>query len=286
MRALVKRNLLLFFRDRAAVFFSLLGVFVIIGLYLLFLGDVMKSDFRRIEGAGPLVDNWIMAGVIAVTPITTVMGALGNMIDDQRFKISKDFLSSPVKRSTLASGYIASSFIIGVVMTLFTIVLAEVYIVVNGGAPMNSSALGKVLAVVILNCLSATFMLFFVVSLFKSPSAYSTASTLIGTLIGFLTGIYIPVGSLPAPIQTLIKIFPPSHAAMLIRRIMMESAEAAAFAGAPASELLRFRLIMGVSFDLGGRVISWWESTLYLLCVGVVFFVLSVWKISRKQTSI
>ena len=97
MRAFVKRNLLLFFRDRAAVFFSLLGVLVIIGLYLLFLGDAMKSDFRRFEGAGPLVDNWIMAGVIAVTPITTAMGALGNMIDDQRHKISKDFLSSPIR---------------------------------------------------------------------------------------------------------------------------------------------------------------------------------------------
>ena len=31
---------------------------------------------------------------------------------------------------------------------------------------------------------------------------------------------------------------------------MMEPAETMAFAGVPASELLRFRLIMGVSFDL------------------------------------
>ncbi len=283
MRALVKRNLLLFFRDMAAVFFSLLGVFVIIGLYLLFLGDVMKSDFRRIEGAGPLVDNWIMAGVIAVTPITTVMGAMGNMIDDQRLKISKDFMSSPVKRSTLASGYIASSFIIGVTMTLFTIILAELYIIANGGDLLTARALGKVVAVVLLNCLSATFMLFFVVSLFKSPSAYSTASTLIGTLIGFLTGIYIPVGALPAAVQTVIKVFPPSHAAMMLRRIMMEPAETAAFAGAPASELMRYRLSMGVAFVLGGRIISPWQSTLYLLAVGAVFFVLSVWKISQKQ---
>ncbi len=283
MRALVKRDLLLFFRDRAAVFFSLLAVFVIIGLYLLFLGDVMKNDFRKLGNAGPLVDNWIMAGIIAVTPITTVMGALGNMIDDLRFKINKDFLSSPIKRSTLAGGYIVSSFIIGVVITSVTIVLAEVYIAVNGGDLLTTAALGKVVAVVILNCLSATFMLFFIVSLFKSANAYSTASTLIGTLIGFLTGIYIPIGALPEPIQMIIKLFPPSHAAMLIRRIMMEPAEAAIFAGAPVSEIMRYRLTLGVAFDWGGRIITPWESVLYLVVVGAVFFLLSVWKISRKQ---
>ena len=34
---LVKRNLKLYFRDKVSVFFSLLGVFIIIGLYVIFL---------------------------------------------------------------------------------------------------------------------------------------------------------------------------------------------------------------------------------------------------------
>jgi len=38
MIGFAKRNLLIFFRDKAAVFFSLLAVFLIIGLYALFLG--------------------------------------------------------------------------------------------------------------------------------------------------------------------------------------------------------------------------------------------------------
>ncbi|HCD44303.1 MAG TPA: ABC transporter, partial [Lachnoclostridium sp.] len=40
MRVFIERNLKLFFRDRSAVFFYLLSVFIIIGLYALFLGDV------------------------------------------------------------------------------------------------------------------------------------------------------------------------------------------------------------------------------------------------------
>ena len=41
---LCRRNLLLFFRDKSAVFFSLLSVFIIIGLYALFLGDVVVAS--------------------------------------------------------------------------------------------------------------------------------------------------------------------------------------------------------------------------------------------------
>ena len=283
MRTLVKRNLRLYFRDKAGVFFSLLGVFVIIGLYLLFLGDVMKSQFRVIAGGGYLVDTWIMAGVIAVTPITTVLGAMGHMVEDQRWKISKDFLASPIKRSTLAGGYVIGSFIIGLVLTVITVVLAEIYIVLNGGELLTATGLARVLAIVLLDALAATFALFFMVSFFRSVNAYSTASTLVGTLIGFLTGIYIPMGSLPTAVRTVIKVFPPAHAAMLLRRVMMEPAEKTAFAHAPASALDNFRLTMGVSFDIQGAIVSWWQSTLYLLCVSILFFLLSLWKISRKQ---
>ena len=34
-----QRNLKVFFRQKSAVFFSLLGVILVIGLYVLFLGD-------------------------------------------------------------------------------------------------------------------------------------------------------------------------------------------------------------------------------------------------------
>ena len=50
MITLARRNLKLFFRDRTAVFFSLLSVLVLLGLYVFFLGDVMLADFSSVEG--------------------------------------------------------------------------------------------------------------------------------------------------------------------------------------------------------------------------------------------
>ena len=133
MRAFFVRNLKIFFRDRTSVFFSLLSAIIIIGLYVLFLGNVWVSSLQGMSGVRFLMDSWIMAGLLAVTSMTTTMGAFGIMIDDKTKKISKDFYSSPVSWSGLTSGYILSSYVIGVIMTLFTLVLAEIYILAYGG---------------------------------------------------------------------------------------------------------------------------------------------------------
>ncbi len=43
MIAFAKRNILLYFRDKTTVFFSLLAVIILIALYVLFLGDMTSK---------------------------------------------------------------------------------------------------------------------------------------------------------------------------------------------------------------------------------------------------
>ena len=121
-------------------------------------------------------------------------------------------------------------------------------------------------------------------SFFKSSNAYATASTVIGTLIGFLTGIYIPIGWLPSTaVQTAIKIFPVSHAASLYRQIMMEAPMSTAFANAPVQVINGFKQTMGVVFYFGSTELSPIANILVLVATGVVFYVLAVIKISVKK---
>lgn len=283
MKSLIKRNLLNFFRDRSSVFFSLLSVFIIIGLYVLFLGDVLSSSMEGSPGVRYLMDSWIMAGLLAVTPTTTVLGAMGIMIEDKQNKLYKDFSASPLKRSSLACGYIISGFIISLILTLITLVLAEGYIVMNGGELLTLASLLKVLGLIILDVLSSGFIMFFMVSFFKSMNAFSTASTIVGTLIGFLTGVYIPIGNLPETVQSVVKIFPPSHAAVLFRKIMMEQAEMVTFNGAPNSAIVEFNQSLGVTFMLGNKEMSMLTSILYIIAVTAMFFILTMRRINKKE---
>ncbi len=282
---LIKRNLKLFFRDRTSVFFSFLAVFIIIGLYVLFLGNMMVNSFKDVLGdnARFIVDSWIMAGILSVTSITTTMGAFGIMVDDKTKKILKDFLSAPFKRSQLAVGYVISSFIIGVIMSIAALIIAEIYIMINGGSLLGFMPLLKLLGVMLLSVFAGSSIVFLMVTFFRSSNAYATASTILGTLIGFLTGIYIPIGSFPSAVQAVIKSFPISHAASLFRQIMMEAPMSKAFANAPAEVVTDFKRTMGVTFFFGDKGLSPLINILVLIATGVVFLVLAIISISVKK---
>lgn len=283
MTGFAKRNLLVFFKDRTAVFFSLLSVFIIIGLYALFLGDIWVNSFQGMSGVRYLMDSWIMAGLLAVTSITTTMGAFGIMVDDKVRKIDKDIASSPLRRSSIAGGYVLSAFIIGVIMSVITLVLAEIYVLLNGGELMALSTLFKVAALILLSTFTNTSIVYFLVSFFRSSTAFATASTIIGTLIGFLTGIYLPIGQLPAAVQWVVKVFPVSHSAALFRQVMMADPIAKTFADAPAEYLQSFKEYMGVVYKFGDTEATFMLSIGVLILTGVLFFGLSVIKLSKKQ---
>lgn len=285
MIAFMKRNLLVFFRDRSAVFFSLLASFIIIGLYVLFLGDIWSSSLQNFNNAREMMDNWVMAGLLAITSVTTTMGAFNIMVNDKTQKITKDFYSSPISRKSLAGGYVFSAFVIGFIMSLITLIFAEIYIVAEGGALMSFSTLAKVILLLLLADLSGTSMIFFLTSFFSSENAFSTASTVVGTLIGFLTGIYLPIGQLPDAVQLVIKIFPPSHAAVLLRQTMMEDAMTSGLSGVPTAYANEFKELLGVTFQFGSHEISAMTSIVYLLAAAAVCFILAVLNLSRKKRS-
>lgn len=282
MIAFTKRNNKVFFRDRSAVFFSLLASFIIIGLYVLFLGDIYTSDYEEFKNARQMMDHWVMAGLLATTSVTVTMGAFSIMVCDKVQKIRKDFYASPIDRKNLAGGYVFSALIIGFIMSVVTFIWAELYIIINGGDILKLSAILKVLFIILIADFTNASMVFFITSFFSSNSAFSTASTVIGTLIGFITGIYLPIGMLPKAVQWVIKLFPTSHAASLMRQVMMEDTLSGAFKGAPQEYLAEFNHMFGITYQFGGHELNGTGSILILLASGAVFFFLAVINLSRK----
>ncbi|PKK95488.1 MAG: ABC transporter [Tenericutes bacterium HGW-Tenericutes-5] len=282
MLSLVKRNLKLYFRDKVSVFFSLLGVFIIIGLYVIFLGNMMTGYMDSFIGdlstSQSLMRSWIMAGVISVTTITTCNGAFGIMVEDTALNRMRDFKVSPIKRWQLVLSYVISAMVVGILMSLLTLVLSEGYIYISGGTILSFSALLKVLFFILLSVFSSSALIFFIMSFLKSQNAFGTASSIIGTLIGFLTGIYIPIGNLPSGVQTIIKVFPLSHSGVLLRQVMMN--EVVDITYIPNN----LRIFLGINYEIGGEFLSNIVHIAYLLISGVVFYLLAIIVVSRKRS--
>jgi len=278
------RNLKIFFRQKSAVFFSLLGVFVIIGLYVLFLGDVWIDYIPEgLSEAENLMNNWIIAGIVSVASITTTMGAFGIMVEDRVRKNSKDFYSAPIKRSKIVGGYIFSAFVVGFIMSFITFVIGELYIAVSGGTLLSFVSMLKFFGVMLISVMASSSMVFFLVSFFSSTSAFTTASTIIGTLIGFLTGIYLPIGTLPEAVQWVVKLFPVTHAVALMRQVMLEEPVTIGFAGVPESYVSEFKEMMGIAYTYGEYTATATAHVIVLIGVALAFFTLALWNVSRKR---
>lgn len=283
MIAIAQRNLRIFFRDRAAVLFSLLAVFIILGLYVIFLADNIIAGLPKVAGVNFLINSWILAGILAVTSVTSTMGAFGIMVEDRSGKILKDFTTSPLSRVKLTSGYILSACSVGVIMSFVAFLLGEAYLLLFGGELLPWASLLEVLGLIILAVLAGSSIVFFITTLMRSSNAFSAASTVVGTLIGFLTGIYVPVGSLPDTVQWVIKVFPISHAGVLIRSVMLERPMEISFAGAPPEALEQFKHTMGVVYQFGEYTVPGWLSIIILLATTLLFFGLSLLNLSRKS---
>ena len=122
MISLIKRNMLLFFKDKTSVFFSFMAVFVVLGLYVCFLGDMMiqplKQDFP--DTARELSDTWIMAGTLGIVSLTTSLSVLGIIIEDKSRSILNDFYIAPISqieghRCLISSLPICITFLVSVV---------------------------------------------------------------------------------------------------------------------------------------------------------------------------
>ena len=277
---LIKRVLKLFFRDKANVFFSLLAVFIIIGLYVLFLGNLMEQDIReRIgfdsEKAGAVMSAIVLGGMAAVTSVTSSMGALGICVADKK-NAAKDFMTSPAPRSKIALGYVVGSGAVGLLMTFVAIVLSLAYIISNGGSVPGASGVARLLLTAVLSVLCGNAIVYFVCIFVGSQNAFSALSTVVGTLIGFLMGIYIPIGSLPDSVQWVIKCFPMSHAASMFRQVLADADLTVLFAHAPPEALAAFRDNFGIVFKYGSYSSGFWPSAAVLAATAAAFYALSL----------
>lgn len=286
MKIMVKRNLKIYFQDKASVFFSMLSVIIIFALYIFFIGDSISSGLKFLPHPNRLMRAWMLAGMLASASITTSLGAYGVMISDRENKTIKDFYSSPVSRRQIAGGYIITGFIISIIMSIFTLIFGEIYMGMIGGAVLDMDILLKLFGVIVLSAFASSAIASFIISFLKTNSAYSAASMIVGTLIGFLVGAYIPIGNLPENVQWLVKYFPCAHSAVLYRQLLMESSIKENFANQPTAVLKETKEILGVVFVYNGHTASAWMSVAALLITGVVFYLLAVLVLIRKENEI
>ena len=273
--AIVARNLRLFFRDRLNVFFSLLGAIILFALYTLFLANLQTQGLansfpdaepREVKG---FVDSWMFAGIVLITTITTGLGALSVLVDDSQSGRFRDFLVSPIRRGQIVLGYLIAAVSVALLMSLIVLALSVLYLGVVDGIWLTPEALVRVTGTVVLCCAAFTALSALIVSGVRTAGAFSALATIVGTVLGFIAGAYIPVGSLPESVANVINALPFGQAGMVLRRDFTAQSLPAMTGGIPQAEDA-LRQVYGIDAYVGEWLVPAGVTVAILLGLTVV----------------
>lgn len=248
MFALVKRNLMLYFRNRSGVFFSLFGALISFVLYLVFLKQSIKSGWSAVPDSSQLLDNWLIAGTLTITGITTSLTALSQMVKDEEQKIDLDLQLTDMGPVAVRGSYLIAASVIAFLMQAIVYVVMTGYFYFTDSLDVSVNTLPEVFVIMILSALLSTAVNAIIVALIHSVDSLSKLASLIGTASGFLVGTYVPLGSLPDFAQLLMKLTPGTYIAALYRQALMTPKLTSTFAGAPG-QLEHFERVMGVKIE-------------------------------------
>ncbi|MNH50212.1 ABC-2 type transporter [compost metagenome] len=285
--SLIQRNIRIFFRDKMNVFFALLASLIMFVLYVFFLGqlqvDGMKETFPNAseETIHYFVNSWVFAGILTITSVTTGLAALQVFVSDRASGRFKDFAVSPVAKWKLVVAYLTSTVIIALGLTTVMLLLSEIYIVINGGEWLNWEELVVVYGYLILSTVTFAAISSFIAAFIKTESAFSSLSVIIGTSIGFLAGIYVPVGTLPTSVANAINVLPYSQAASMIREPFTQSSLADITSGNDQA-IADMKDAYGMNVLIGDTTLTTTTIVITLASLTVVFGVLAVVRISKK----
>ena len=285
MFALISRHHKLFRRNKTLVAFSMLSVLIVLILYIAFLQkmqvDTIEQAIQGQEGVRVLVNEWMIAGILSIMGVTTTLSVLGLYIEDREKGVFQDFLSTPTNAAKLQLSYVINGFFVGMTFSLVGLLLCELFLVSTGGAFLSFTQLVKVLGVITIGVLASTVVNCVLILFVHSTAAFSTLGTIVGTVIGFLCGVYVPMGVLPNFVQQIILAFPISHYTVLLRQIMMEDSLVTVFGQEAARSA--YEETYGVVFEWNNQAMTATASITYLIVTTVVLALVALFFFKKQH---
>lgn len=284
---LTRRNVVVFFRDPPAVFFSLLSPIILFVLFSAFLGGVQTDALQKSlpTASGDDVDafvySWVIANLVMITTATTSLSALVVFVNDRVGNVFRDFLVSPISRLQMILSYLLGAFVVSVALSAAVLVLAEVYLGIVYSAALSVGAFAQALAQLVGFCLVFSAIWSLVVTFIASNGVFTSVATIVGTAGGFLAGAYITVGALPSGVVTFMNLLPLNQAATLMRAPFTR-APLDALAGSSEQARATVRDEYGLLPHVATAQVSEWVLWLVFAALFAVFVALGAWRIGRR----
>ena len=166
-------------------------------------------------------------------------------------------------------------------MSIIAFVIAVGYLAATG-CEMSAVGIMETILLTIPASLSGAIIVYTLTCRMRSEGAFSGFSTVLGVLIGFLTGIYMPLGTMAEGMQTVGSLMPATHIAALMRQTLSTNAFDKIMTGAPPETYDEIWFMMGYQIELFGMEFSPIMSIIYVAAVTLAFFGIAVFLTKKK----
>ena len=178
--SLIERNMKIFFRDKMLVFFSLLSVFISILLFIFFLEQQQIGSLGNVFAVTPatklLVTEWMIAGILAMTAMTSTLAVYSLFIYDKESRRTSDFLTTTGSHTNILLSYTISAFVIGFSLSIIGYIICTVYMLTLGASFPSMMEIAKVISIMAMGVLLSAMINLFIVLIVKSAKAFSTVN--------------------------------------------------------------------------------------------------------------
>lgn len=232
LRALVKRNSKLFFKDKGVFFTSLITPVILLVLYVSFLGNVYRETFvaNLPEGVSVteelingLVGGQLISSLLAVSCVTVPFCANMLMVSDKVSGARQDLTVSPVKPSTMALGYYLATLRSALTVCLLASAAGFAYLASVGWYLSAGDVLLFLLDVFLL-VLFGTALSSIINYFLTSQGQISAVGTIVSSGYGFLCGAYMPISNFSPVMQRVLSFLPGTYGTSLMRNHAMRGA--------------------------------------------------------------
>lgn len=274
MKTLIYRHLKLFLKNPTNIILSFLSSLVIISLYFLFIRDfTIKAvgDYGFISSYTELfVDKLMTSGLLIVIGATSVLSIIFIFVKDQYSGVIKDFIVTPISYTKIVYSYFWAAFIVATVITLLVYIGIELFFIFfYQSLSSPQTILFSILIILCSNVISSLLILIIALGIHNFTS-FSTFETLYGVVIGFFTGVYIPIGYYPLIIRNIFFYFPLCQTTSLLRNIQTNSITKNILESYPYEQHSLLYETFGIHLSVNQHVISIEQQSLMLLIVIII----------------
>lgn len=236
---LVRRHMLVLFRNKIRMFFTVIAPLIIFAVYILFLRDLeldgVKSAILEINTSLGLtlnyadhaktietvVDSWMLSGIIAISTITVSLQTNNIIVNDKENGVNRDFVSSPVGKGVLIASYFLYNFIVTVIICFIFLMVCLIYLACLGELVISFGDFMQILGILLYSSVSSVLFTVFICSFIKRDATMGSVIMIFSTAVGFIMGAYMPLGMMPPWVSNICGFFPGTYTCSMLRYSFM-----------------------------------------------------------------